>query len=154
MNPIPTAPGLVAKGELSETAIKPEGSVVVAPEELPPSTRADRLLRRCDDGWHLLDRLVHRYIPPSLNPLGQLGAMANTCLMIAVISGIALLFWYTPSVHQAHESLERLRASSWLGQLCTVTARMDACFLSCCTPAASFASGGLPVHAGLRGRRG
>ena len=37
--------------------------------------------------------------------------------MIAVISGIALLFWYTPSVHQAHESLERLRASSWLGQL-------------------------------------
>jgi ferredoxin/coenzyme F420-reducing hydrogenase delta subunit len=116
MNSIPTAPELVARGEIAEAPLKVERSVAVAPE-LPPSTRADRLLRRCDDAWHLLDRLVHRYIPPSLNPLGQLGAMANTCLMIAVISGIALLFWYTPSVHQAHESLERLRASSWLGQL-------------------------------------
>ncbi|MGZ8900186.1 MAG: hypothetical protein ACXW3Z_08830, partial [Limisphaerales bacterium] len=112
MNSIPTAPGLIARGEIVEAPLKVGRSAAVAPE-LPPSTRADGLLRRCDDVWHLLDRLIHRYIPPSLNPLGQLGAMANTCLMIAVISGIALLFWYTPSVHQAHESLERLRASSW-----------------------------------------
>ncbi len=83
----------------------------------PPAARADNFLRRLDTGWHGLDRLIHGAIPPALNPLGQLGAIANTCLIIAVITGIVLLFWYTPSVHHAYESLEKVRTSSWLGQM-------------------------------------
>ena len=75
------------------------------------------MLRRLDNGWLYLERLIHHFIPPRLNPFGQLGAMANTCLIIAVLSGIVLLFWYTPSVHQAYGSLEHIRQSSWLGQL-------------------------------------
>ena len=86
-------------------------------EPSPPTVRADRLFRYLDTGWHFLDRLIHRAVPPALNPLGQLGAIANTCLIIAVITGVVLLFWYTPSVHHAHESLEQVRATSWLGQL-------------------------------------
>ena len=84
-------------------------------ESTPPAVRGEKLLRRLDTVWHFLDRLIHRAIPPALNPLGQLGAIANTCLIIAVITGVVLLFWYTPSVHYAHESLEKIRASSWLG---------------------------------------
>ncbi len=82
-----------------------------------PAPRAEALLRRLENGWLYLDRLIHNFIPPALNPLGQLGAMANTSLIIAVISGIVLLIWYSPSVHHAYESLEAIRQSSWLGQL-------------------------------------
>ena len=86
-------------------------------EQIPPATRADGLLRRLDTGWHYLDRLIQSAIPPSLNPLSQLGGIANTCLIIAVITGVLLLFWYTPSVHHAYESLEKIKSSSWLGQM-------------------------------------
>jgi ferredoxin/coenzyme F420-reducing hydrogenase delta subunit len=82
-----------------------------------PAPRAEGLLRWLENGWLYLDRLIQNFIPPALNPLGQLGAMANTSLLIAVISGIALLIWYSPSVHHAYESLEAIRNSSWLGQL-------------------------------------
>ena len=80
-------------------------------------TRGDTSLRVLDALWQTLERLVQGWIPTTLNPLNQFGAIANTCLMIAVLSGIALLFWYSPSVHQAHASLEHLRSSSFLGQL-------------------------------------
>lgn len=86
-------------------------------DELPPSVRGESFLRHLDNGWLRLDRLIHNSISPALNPLGQLGAIANTCLIIAVITGIVLLFWYTPSVHHAYESLEKIKASSWLGQM-------------------------------------
>ena len=83
----------------------------------PPAPRAEGLLRRLENGWLRLDRLIEDFISPTLNPFSQLGAMANTSLIIAVISGIVLLFWYTPSVHHAYESLETIRQSSWLGQI-------------------------------------
>lgn len=89
----------------------------LAQGEPSPAVRADGFLRRLENTWHFLDGLIHRSIPPALNPLGQLGAIANTCLIIAVVTGIVLLFWYTPSVHHAYESLERIKTSSWLGQL-------------------------------------
>ena len=81
-----------------------------------PGVRAEALLRRLEELWLHLDRLLERGLPAALNPLAQLGALANTCLLIALGSGIALLIWYTPSVHQAHDSLEKLRAGAWLGQ--------------------------------------
>jgi ferredoxin/coenzyme F420-reducing hydrogenase delta subunit len=82
-----------------------------------PAIRAEGLLRRADNIFLRLVGGVHRAIAPALNPLAQLGAAANTCLMIAIVTGIALLIWYTPSVHQAHASLEAIKQSSWLGQL-------------------------------------
>lgn len=86
-------------------------------DEAPPAPRCEKMLRRLENGWLYLDRLIEKFLPPTLNPLSQLGAMANTSLIIAVISGIVLLIWYSPSVHHAYESLERIRASSWLGQM-------------------------------------
>ena len=83
----------------------------------PPAPRCEDLLRRVENGWLYLDRLIEKFIPPTLNPFSQLGAMANTSLIIAVISGIVLLIWYSPSVHHAYESLEKIRTSSWLGQM-------------------------------------
>ena len=82
----------------------------------PPAVHAEGLLRRLESSFLWLDRLVERALPPTLNPFGQLGAVANICLIIAVVSGIVLLLWYTPSVHQAYDSIERLRSGSFLGQ--------------------------------------
>ncbi len=108
----PLSPGV--RASVNSTCVAPLSKA----ESLPPhATRADTLLRRLDDGWHYLDRLIQNFIPPALNPFGQLGAIANTCLLIAVVTGIVLLYWYTPSVHHAYESLETIRRSSWLGQL-------------------------------------
>ena len=81
-----------------------------------PAVRGEAVLRRLETALLWIDRLIERALPPALNPLGQLGAMANTCLIIAVISGVALLLWYTPSVHLAYDSLEKLRSGSFLGQ--------------------------------------
>ncbi len=83
---------------------------------LAPGVRGEALLRRFENVWLHLDRLAERFLPSALNPFGQLGAIANTCLIAAVVSGIALLLWYTPSVSHAYDSLEKLRAGSWLGQ--------------------------------------
>lgn len=90
---------------------------VQEPEPAPePAVRGEDFLRRLENGFLRFDRLVERALPAALNPFAQLGAMANTCLIIAVISGVLLLFWYTPSVHQAYDSLERLRDGSFVGQ--------------------------------------
>jgi ferredoxin/coenzyme F420-reducing hydrogenase delta subunit len=82
-----------------------------------PATRAEGLLQTLDNVTLRLDRWLDRGLPPELNPLSQLGAVANLCLLVAILSGILLLIWYTPSVHQAYASLETVRTSSWLGQL-------------------------------------
>src|SRR6185436_13934633 len=103
----PSAPTNPAECEhLSELAeqlarIHPIQEPTAVPE---PAVRGEKLLRRLENGLLQIDRLVERALPPALNPLGQLGAMANTCLIIAVISGVALLLWYTPSVHLAYDS--------------------------------------------------
>ena len=81
-----------------------------------PAVRGESLLRPLENFWLWLDRLVERFLPSALNPFGQLGAMANTSLIIALVSGIALLIWYPPSVYQAYAALEKLRTDSWLGQ--------------------------------------
>jgi ferredoxin/coenzyme F420-reducing hydrogenase delta subunit len=101
--------------ELAETLarVHPVQDRPVPPE---PAVRGEGLLRGLESLLLWIDRLVERTLPPSLNPLGQLGAMANACLLVAVVSGVTLLLWYVPSVHQAHGSLEKLRAGSFLGQ--------------------------------------
>lgn len=97
----------------------------------PVEVRGGAALRTVEFGGHALDRLVHRFLPPGLNPLSQLGAVANTCFLIALVSGILLLFWYSPSVHQAWASLEAMRANSFLGSLARSVHRYssDACVL-------------------------
>lgn len=58
----------------------------------------DRLLAWCD-GW------VNRWLPAECNPLAQPGRAANFALLLAVVSGVALLLWYSPSVQTAYTSI-------------------------------------------------
>lgn len=76
--------------------------------------RGARVLRLLEDAFLYADRAIERLIPAQFNPLAQLGGLANMSFLAALASGILLLFWYVPSVHQAWDSLAHI---SWLGQL-------------------------------------
>lgn len=84
------------------------------PDAPPPATRGEFLLTRVDRGLAWLDGLIARWIPHESNPLAQAGAAANFALMVAVVSGIALLGWYSPSLQFAHASVAEM-ADSRLG---------------------------------------
>ena len=64
-------------------------------------TRLDRVVAWCD-GW------ISRWLPEAWNPLAQTGCAANFALAVAVVSGVALLFWYSSSVQFAYSSLEAI----------------------------------------------
>jgi ferredoxin len=62
---------------------------------------ADGLLTRADT-------LLERWLPRALNPLAQLGPAANVMLLVATVSGVLLLIWYSASVQLAWHSLADL----------------------------------------------
>jgi ferredoxin/coenzyme F420-reducing hydrogenase delta subunit len=74
----------------------------------PPPTRAARLLAAGDRLGTGLDTLLERWVPRELNPLAHLGAAANAMLLLATLSGVLLLVWYSPSVQAAWHSLADL----------------------------------------------
>ncbi|NOX36365.1 MAG: hydrogenase iron-sulfur subunit [Calditrichaeota bacterium] len=96
-----------------------------------PQLVGERLLRQWNTLFIRLNQWVKTALPDTLNPFAQMGAVANTTFVIALISGILLLFWYSPSIHYAYDSLESMRTSSFLGQLMRSLHRYssDACIL-------------------------
>lgn len=102
--------------------------VVDARPEPPP--RGFGLLRLLERPFLAVERLVSHGLPARWNPLAQSGAIANTTFLVAIVSGVLLLFWYVPSVHQAHGSLEAMRENV-LAQLVRSLHRYssDACLL-------------------------
>ncbi len=72
------------------------------------------LLPRLDALMLRVDRAVERVIPPRYNPFAQTGAIATTAFVVSAISGILLLIWYRPSVHQAYDSVLAMEAV-WIG---------------------------------------
>lgn len=79
-----------------------------AKADAPGAARAARLLARADNLFTRTDTLLERALPRPLNPLAHLGAAANAMLLLATLSGVLLLLWYSPSVHQAWGSLDGL----------------------------------------------
>lgn len=77
-----------------------------------PAVRGERWLARIDNGLARLDGWLARTLPADSDPLGQAGRMANLSLLIAVASGVLLLFWYSPSLNLAYASLEQLKGST------------------------------------------
>lgn len=96
-----------------------------------PPVRGQRWLEVGESLLLRLQRITQRALPEHLDPLAQAGAIANTSLIVAIASGVLLLVWYSPSVHQAHASLEALRGMTFTGQLVRSLHRYssDACLL-------------------------
>jgi coenzyme F420-reducing hydrogenase delta subunit/Pyruvate/2-oxoacid:ferredoxin oxidoreductase delta subunit len=79
--------------------------------------RGERWLRAGERLCQRVEAAVDRLVPAGANPLTQTGALANITLLIAVASGVLLLFWYTPSIHQAHASVEAMGQAPWTAGL-------------------------------------
>ncbi len=82
-----------------------------------PYHRGERLLDGLNTIFLRINQWVKKGLPGDLNPFAQMGAVANTLFVISLISGILLLFWYSPSIHFAYNSLQSLTTGSVLGQL-------------------------------------
>jgi ferredoxin len=71
-----------------------------------PRVVGDALFRALERPFVAADRWIDRALPEDLNPLARTGAVANATFAIAMVTGVALLLWYVPSVHQAHSSVD------------------------------------------------
>jgi ferredoxin len=80
----------------------------------PPASpvRFERAFVRIDRGLAWLDGLIARWLPPESNPLAHAGAAANLALGAAIVSGVALLVWYSPSVQFAYSSVAAIGGRS------------------------------------------
>ncbi len=121
----PRYPRLISPGSL-EFEI---GHVADARSE--PPVRGERLLRGLEMLFIRLNAATGRAVPEHLNPFAQMGAVANTTFFIALATGILLLFWYSPSVNHAYDSVVGLQNDSFLGGLMRSLHRYssDACML-------------------------
>lgn len=73
-----------------------------------PATRFARLLATGESLFVRADAWIERALPREFNPLAQLGTLANAALVLATLSGVLLLIWYSPSVQFAWTSLAEL----------------------------------------------
>lgn len=100
------------------------GKVALEPRPAEPARRVDRLFLS-------VSARLRRVVPPELNPLAQTGAVANAMLVVAIVSGVLLLLWYSASMHTAYSSLEAMRDAPLTAQLVRSLHRYssDACML-------------------------
>jgi coenzyme F420-reducing hydrogenase delta subunit/NAD-dependent dihydropyrimidine dehydrogenase PreA subunit len=105
--------------------------VTATDERVEPPVRGERLLRVGDGLFQRLDRLIGRALPEELNPLAQTGAIANTSFIIACVSGVLLLIWYSTSVHNAYASIQAMADAPFSSGLVRSIHRYssDACML-------------------------
>ena len=74
----------------------------------PPPTRGARWLQAGNGLMTRLDTLFERRLPREVNPLAHLGAATNAMLVLATLSGVLMLVWYSASVQSAWTSLADL----------------------------------------------
>jgi ferredoxin/coenzyme F420-reducing hydrogenase delta subunit len=92
--------------------------------------RGEGVLRRLEQIFLRVNRLVGYGVPDAMNPFAQMGAVANTTLIVALVTGVLLLFWYVPSVHQGYDSVAAMEASYLAGLLRSLHRySSDACML-------------------------
>lgn len=74
----------------------------------PPPVRGARLFAAADGLLTRADTLLERWLPRPLNPLAHLGPAAIAMLLLATLSGVLMLIWYSASVQSAWHSLADL----------------------------------------------
>lgn len=95
------------------TKKKSGGETHTAPS--PCGVRCERVLIAGDRLLSKLDGWMTRCLPEERNPLMQTGRAANFALLVAVVSGVLLLIWYSPSVQFAYPSLESIQGKTFGG---------------------------------------
>lgn len=73
-----------------------------------PPVRGERILAALDRLFLRLEAFFARALPEALNPIARTGAMAVVSFLIAAVTGVVILIWYSPSVHQAYASVTEM----------------------------------------------
>ncbi len=83
------------------------------PSELDPHppVRGESTLRALERLASRVVEVPRRFLEDRDNPFLNLGALANLTLMVAMVTGVLLLFWYTPSHEGAYASVEAMADS-------------------------------------------
>jgi quinol-cytochrome oxidoreductase complex cytochrome b subunit/Fe-S-cluster-containing hydrogenase component 2 len=104
---------------------------LVQESDTRPLVSGEYILLPVENLFLRLINMTSGCISRDMNPLLQLGAVANSMFLISTITGIAMLIWYDSSVHLAYQSLENIKNSSHLAQLMRSLHRYssDACIL-------------------------
>lgn len=87
------------------TGLPGRDAVQVADASPEPPVRGERLLKLLERPFVWADGLIDRALPEDLNPLTRTGAIANITFLVAAVTGVLLLLWYVPSIHQAYDSV-------------------------------------------------
>lgn len=93
------------------------GTATPLPRRVEPTVRGNTLLSRLYMPFQQVDRLLAFRLPEGMNPFLQAGAIANTSFMVAAVTGILLLFFYTPSVYSAYTSVQEMADSPLTAEL-------------------------------------
>lgn len=107
--PMPSSPAATSLGDWHPDTT-PHGP-------LTAPVRGEPLLRRLELGFLYLDRALGRLLPESMNPFLQTGAVATMSLIVATVTGVVVLLWYRPSVHEAYESVAAMSTMPWTAGL-------------------------------------
>lgn len=84
------------------------GSLAPGAEPPLPPVRGARFFATGEAVGARLDTMIERAWPRALNPLAQLGPATNAMLLLATLSGVLMLIWYSASVQSAWSSLAEL----------------------------------------------
>ncbi|MBI5494493.1 MAG: 4Fe-4S dicluster domain-containing protein [Deltaproteobacteria bacterium] len=109
----PGAPGCDGAEDPEQAPAAAEGPLESQPE---PPVRGQALFRAAETLVSWVEARSRRVVPDEWNPLLHSGAVANTLLITACVTGVLLLVWYSPSVHLAHASMRAMEAG-WLSRL-------------------------------------
>lgn len=105
MNPADPAPFA------TEDTVALLDATVEATGRSDPPLRGEATLAATDRGLLRLERWLGLGLPASANPLAWTGALSALSFIVAVASGVLLLFWYSTSVHQAWDSVAAMNES-------------------------------------------
>lgn len=83
-----------------------------APRPPEPSVRFEGTLAQVDRALAWFDGFIARWLPHEINPLAHAGAAANFTLSVAIVSGVLLLIWYSPSLQFAYSSVSAMEERS------------------------------------------
>ncbi|MFN7133869.1 MAG: cytochrome b N-terminal domain-containing protein, partial [Myxococcales bacterium] len=114
--------------DMRAVASAPRPTDRVRPE---PEVLGERALSTLERLVLPLERLSANLLPEPLNPLAHTGALAVLTFLVASVSGVLLLAWYSPSVVHAWSSVAAMAGQPWSAGLVRSLHRYssDACML-------------------------
>lgn len=110
MNPPEPVPAPMTSGSTATDPAAPQPTVELLARPDRP-LRGEAPLAATDRGLLRLEGWLGRGLPARANPLAWTGAISALSFLVAVVSGVLLLFWYSSSVHQAWDSVAAMNES-------------------------------------------